>query len=247
MIQDIAKFLTNPLLYIWIGLLVSLYKFSENRRRLIALNIMFYCLCIGFSGSALRSLWYVNDMYDENVVYDAAILLCGVIEPVNPKSIGDTGYDFDLSSIDKRLVTATGFVKSGHARLLLFGNWPEGNYDEGPLIRKFAEFQGLKENEMETYGDVRRTVGEANALKIFIEENQYEKIILITSPIHMRRALAIFNKVGIFPDSYSGVGVTHSYKLSWRHFIPTGGGVRGVQGVFHELFGYVGYYLRGDI
>lgn len=245
MIQEIAKFLTNPLLYIWIGLLVSLYKFSENRRRLIILNIMFYCLCIGFSGSALKSLWYVNDMYDENVVYDVAILLGGVIEPVEPNLIGNTDYDFSLSSIDKRLVTATGFVKSGHAKLLLFGNWPEGDYDEGPLIRQFAEFQGLKEDEMETYGDVRRTVDEANAVKIFLEENKYKKVILITSPIHMRRALAIFNKVGIFPDSYSGI--THSYKVSWKDFIPTGGGAKHVNGFFYELFGYVGYCLKGNI
>jgi uncharacterized SAM-binding protein YcdF (DUF218 family) len=184
-------------------------------------------------------------MYDENVVYDAAILLGGVIEPVNPKSIGDTDYDFSLSSIDKRLVTATRFVKSGHAKLLLFGNWPEGNYDEGPLIRKFAEFQGLKEDEIETYGDVSRTVDEANAVKIFLEENKYKKAILITSPIHMRRALAMFNKAGIFPDSYSGV--THSYKISWKDFIPTSAGARHVQGFFHELFGYVGYYLKGNI
>ena len=134
MIQGIAKFLPNPLLYIWIGLLVSLYKFSENRRRLIVLNIMFYCLCISFSGSALKYSWYVNDMYDEKVVYDAAILLGGVIEPASPKSIDDTGYDFSLTSINRRLVTATGFVKSGHAKLLLFGNWPAGDYDEGPLI-----------------------------------------------------------------------------------------------------------------
>ena len=146
---------------------------------------------------------------------------------------------------NKRLVMATGFVKSGHAKLLLFGNWPEGDYDEGPLIRQFAEFQGLKEDEMETYGDVRRTVDEANAVKIFLEENKYKKVILITSPIHMRRALAIFNKVGIFPDSYSGG--THSYKISWKNFIPTAGGAKHVQGFFYELFGYVGYYLKGDI
>jgi len=247
MIQDIAKFLTNPLLYFWIGLLVSLYKFSENRRRLIALNIMFYCLCIGFSGSALKSLWYVNDMYDENVVYDAAILLGGVIEPVNPKSIGDTDYDFDLATITRRLVTATGFVKSGHAKLLLFGNWPAGDYDEGPLIRKFAEFQGLKEDEIETYGDVRRTVDEANSVKIFLEKNKYKKVILITSAIHMRRALAMFNKVGIFPDSYSGVTHSYIYNIRWKDFIPTSSGVGHVQGFFYELFGYVGYYLKGNI
>jgi len=146
---------------------------------------------------------------------------------------------------NKRLVMATGFVKSGHAKLLLFGNWSVGDYDEGPPIRKFAEFQGLKEDEIETYGDVRRTVDEANGVKIFIGENKYKKVILITSPIHMRRALAMFNKVGIFPDSYSGV--THSYKIIWTDFIPTGGGVRRVKGFFYELFGYVGYYLKGNI
>jgi uncharacterized SAM-binding protein YcdF (DUF218 family) len=206
---------------------------------------MFYCLCIGFTGKTLKFLWYVNDKYDENVVYDAAILLGGVIEPVNPKSIGDTGYDFDLPAITRRLVTATGFVKSGHAKLLLFGNKLAGDYDEGPLIRKFAEFQGLKEDEIETYGDVRRTVDEANGVKIFLEENKYKKVILITSPNHMRRALAMFNKAGIYPDQYSGV--THSYKIRWKDFIPAGSGVRYTQGFFHELFGYVGYYLKGDI
>jgi uncharacterized SAM-binding protein YcdF (DUF218 family) len=184
-------------------------------------------------------------MYDENVVYDVAILLGGVIDPVDPKSIGNTDYDFDLSSIDKRLVAATGFVKSGHAKLLLFGNWLEGDYDEGPLIKKFAEFQGLKEGEMETYGDVRRTVDEANAVKIFLEENKYKKVILITSPIHMRRALAIFNKVGIFPDSSSGI--TRSYKIRWNDFIPSANGAKNIQSFFHELFGYVGYYLKGNI
>ena len=206
---------------------------------------MFYCLCIGFSGTALKYLWYVNNTYDENVVYDAAVLLGGVIEPADPKSIGDSGYDFSLASVDRRLVRATGFVKSGHAKLLLFGNGPAIDCDEGPLIKKFAEFQGLKEDELETYGDVWRTVDEANAVKIFLEENKYKKVILITSPIHMRRALAIFNKVGIFPDSYSGI--THSYKIIWTSFIPTAGGIKLVQGFFYELFGYVGYYLKGNI
>jgi hypothetical protein len=61
----------------------------------------------------------------------------------------------------------------------------------------------------------------------------------------MRRALAMFNKAGIFPDSYSGI--THSYKIIWTDFIPTGTGVGHVSGFFYELFGYVGYYLKGNI
>ena len=245
MIQYIAKFLTNPLLYIWIGLLVSLYKFRGNRRRLIILNIMFYCLCIGFSGLTLSSLWKVDDNYNENIIYDAAIILTGVISPGDSISIGDTDYDFSFSSVSKRLIAGIGFVKTGHAKSLLFGNWLAEDYDEGPIIRKFAESQGLKEDEIRIYGDIRRTLDEANGVKEFLEENKYKNVILITSEMHMRRSLAMFNKVGIFPDSYSVSKRCHN--ISWKDFIPTAGGARRVEHFFYELFGYVGYYLKGNL
>ena len=245
MIQYIAKIFTNPLLYIWIALLVSLYKSRENGRRLIILNIMFYCLCNSYIGSTLSSLWKVNDSYKENVIYDAAILLAGVISPGDTKPIGDTDYNFRLYDSSSRLSAGIAFVKSGHAKSLLFGNWPTENHDEGPIIRKFAEYQGLKEDEIRIYGDVWRTLDEANGVKKFLEENKYKNVILITSEMHMRRALALFNRVGIFPDSYSVE--KRSCETRWKYFIPTVRGAKLVQGFFYELFGYVGYYLKGDI
>ncbi len=245
MFQYLAKFLTNPLLYIWIGLLVSLYKSRENRRRLIVLNIMFYCLSIGFTGSTLMYLWKVNDRYDEKVIYDAAIILVGVIGQGDTRPIGGSDYNFIISNTSNRLITGIAFVKSGHAKTLLFGNWSTGNYDEGPVIRRFAEYQGLKEDEIKIYGDISRTLDEANGVKKFLDENEYKNVVLITSEMHMRRALALFNKVGVFPDSYSVS--KHSYRVGWKHFIPTANGAMKVQRFLYELFGYVGYYLRGNI
>ena len=245
MIQCIAKFLTNPLLYIWIGLLVSLYKFRGNRRRLIILNIMFYCLSIGFTGLTLSSLWKVDDSYNENIVYDAAIILTGVISPGNSRLKGDTDYDFRVYKTSNRLIAGIALVKSGHAKSLLFGNCLVEDYDEGPLIRRFAKYQGLKEDEIIMYGDIRSTLDEANGVKKFLAENKYKNVILVTSEMHMRRALALFNKVGVFPGSYSEK--KYSFKVGWKHFIPTVGGVNKVREFLYELFGYVGYYLKGDI
>ena len=245
MIQDIAKFLTNPLLYIWIGLLVSLYKFRGNRKRLIILNIVFYCLSIGFTGLTLRSLWKVDDRYNENIVYDAAIILTGVIGPGDSRLKGKTDYDFRVHSTSNRLITGIALVKSGHAKSLLFGNCVVNDYDEGLVIREFAKYQGLKEDEVRIYGDIRNTLDEANGVKKFLEKNKYEKVILVTSEIHMRRALALFNKVGVFPDSYS-VNKS-SYEVNCNDFIPAGGGIILVREFLYELFGYVGYYLKGNI
>ena len=209
---------------------------------------MFYCLFISFTGSTLRSLWKVDDRYDKNIKYDAAIILTGVIKPGDSISIGDTDYDFSFfrfDSVSKRLIAGIGFVKTGHAKSLLFGNCLTKNYDEGPIIRKYAEYQGLKEDEIKIYGDIRRTVDEANGVKEFLEENKYKNVILITSEMHMRRALAMFNKVGIFPDSYSVD--EGNFEINWRHFLPTAVGAFKIKAFLYELFGYIGYYLRGDI
>ena len=244
MIQSVAKFLTNPLLFIWIGLLVSLYRSGENRRRLIILNVVFYFLSIGFAGSVLSSLWEVDDKYDKDIIYDTAIILTGVIEQGDFEAVDDTDYNFRLSSTSNRLIAGISFVKSGHAKSILFGNWNK-ELDEGPVIVKFAKYQGLKEEEIRTYGNIGRTLDEANGVKIFLDARGYKNVILITSEMHMRRALGLFNKVGVFPDSYS-VGKGH-YSIDWIDFIPTVSGAAKVQGFLYELFGYVGYYLKGDI
>jgi uncharacterized SAM-binding protein YcdF (DUF218 family) len=206
---------------------------------------MFYCLCIGFSGSSLSSLWKVNDRYNENIIYDTTIILTGVISAGDSKLIGDADYDFRVSSTSNRLIAGIAFVKSGHAKSLLFGNWVSGNHEEGPVIRKFAEYQGLKENEIIIYGDVKGTLDEANGVKKFLEENKYKNVILITSEMHMRRALGMFNKVGVFPDSYSVE--KHYFGVGWKDFMPTVKGALRVKGFLSELFGYVGYYLKGNI
>ena len=245
MIQSIAKFLTNPLLFIWIGLLVSLYKSGENRRRLIILNVVFYFLSIGFTGSVLSSLWEVDDRYNKNIIYDAAIILTGIISAGDSKLTGNTDYGFRVNAASNRLIAGVAFVKSGHAKSILFGNFSTSDYDEGPVIKKFAKYQGLKEEEIRMYGNIGRTLDEANGVKIFLDARGYKNVILITSEMHMRRALGLFNKVGVFPDSYS-VGKGH-YSIDWIDFIPTVNGAAKVQGFLYELFGYVGYYLKGDI
>ncbi len=33
----------------------------------------------------------------------------------------------------------------------------------------------------------------------------------------------------------------------WEVFIPSANGAKNIQSFFHELFGYVGYYLKGNI
>ncbi len=194
--------------------------------------------------STFSCLWKVNDNYNENIVYDAAIILSGVIEPGDSDTIGDADYNFRVAVPSNRLIAGIAFVKSGHAKSILFGNWVK-NHNEGLVISKFAKYQGLKEDQIKMYGDIARTTDEAKGVKTFLDKREYKNVILVTSEMHMRRALATFKKAGIFPDFYSVD--KHYYGISWNEFIPTVSGAMKVKGFLSELFAYVGYYLKGNI
>ncbi len=86
---------------------------------------------------------------------------------------------------------------------------------------------------------------EAKGVKAYIEENPLDKLLLVTSEMHMRRALAMFHKQGIFPDTYSVNRQTSSF--NWQMYIPSVGGLAGILNCFYEIVGYFGYFIRGDI
>jgi len=206
---------------------------------------MFYCLCSGVSSVTVSNLWKVKNSFDENIVYDAVIVLAGVIQPGDERITGDTDWDFSFHGNSNRLIAGIKFVKTGHAKSLLVGNQPLRLYNEGPVVRRFAEYQGLRKDQIKIYGDVRRTVDEANGVKIFLDARNYKNVILITREIHMRRALALFNRAGVFPDTFSVDSFAGGVR--WEHFIPTVGAVSNLTNFLYELFGYVAYYMKGDI
>lgn len=246
--QDVAKFLINPLLYVWIGLLVLLFSPRRHRRNLLLiLTIYFYVISVPITAYFFNREWNIEDTFAPDKSYDAVVVLSGVADHswYITSDYNRPESRFRFGENINRLMAGIGFVESGRARLLLLGGLRVDSFNEATILREFATQHGLRDDQIRIYGEVNRTIDEAKRLKGFSEENSIQNLLLVTSALHMRRALAIFNKQGLTPDIYS-VNRMDSQKVSWSHFIPSPGGVGATLGCLYELVGYIGYYVTGD-
>ena len=74
-------------------------------------------------------------------------------------------------------------------------------------------------------------------------------ILLVTSELHMRRAYKLFNAQGIELDRYSVEVKEKLLKkiVDIKNFIPNQDGIKMTKNILYELFGYIGYWLKGNL
>jgi uncharacterized SAM-binding protein YcdF (DUF218 family) len=247
-IEDIAKFLINPLLSVLGGLVLLIFLKRHRLKLTLLLVIYFYLISITFTGQVFSKLWKIDDTFNPDMIYDAVVVTTGVTDPrwyMNRKDLPYIPNDFFSAIEDSdRIFAGIHFIRTGNAKLLLFGEWIRDTYDEAKVVKKLAYDMGLKTNQIHIYGRVKRTLNEAEGIKLYIERHPIRKILLVTSQNHMRRALAMFRKQGLEPDVFSA---TKEAVIDWESFIPDVNGIIKTQGYLYEVIGYVGYYVKGDL
>jgi uncharacterized SAM-binding protein YcdF (DUF218 family) len=259
-LQDVAKFLINPLLYVFAGLVAMLFAVKRARKIAILILLYTYLASIPYTAKLLAGMWSVPDSYDPQKKYDAVVVLSGVINLWWYADNAGSGEFFYLpddflptAPTFDRLLAGIYFVKTGHARKLLMGDWViesagKGvkSFSEGEKIKNYILSRGLREDQTVFYAKIHRTLEEARGVREYAGKNGAQKILLVTSQMHIRRAVALLKKQGIAVDTFAvnrrGAGGAH-----WRSFIPSTGGIEGITDFLYEFVGYAGYMLRGDL
>jgi uncharacterized SAM-binding protein YcdF (DUF218 family) len=255
-IQDIAKFLINPLIYVLLGIILLLFIKKHRLKITLLLMVYFYLMSIPFTGYIFSKVWKVNDTFNPNIIYDAVVVLAGVSDAdwhIERDGLTYISQDFfAVSESTDRILAGIYYVKTKNAKLLLIGDWvykkyKQGmykTYDESIFVKKLAIEMGLKENQIQIYGKVKRTLDEVEGVKKYITSHQVGGFLLVTSEIHMRRALAMFKKKGLHPDIFS---VNKETEMTWESFIPNVDGIIKTRACLYEFLGYTGYYMRGNL
>lgn len=128
--------------------------------------------------------------------------------------------------------------------------WAMGNEMTALLVEWGVPADAIFENESS-----RSTYGDAQLTKERMEEQGVERVLLVTSAMHMPRALAVFRKQGITaipaPTDY---GVTEpdpnepEEQRPWIFdLVPSAGALEGTTRAIHEYIGLGVYWLRGWI
>jgi uncharacterized SAM-binding protein YcdF (DUF218 family) len=255
-IEDVARFLINPLLYVLLGIILLIFIKKHRLKIALLLIAYFYLMSITFTGHIFSKVWKVNETFDPNIIYDAVVVLAGVSDPewhIDRDGLTYIPQDiFATSGSTDRIFAGIYFVKAKNAKLLLIGNWVyEKNkqgiykkYSEGMAVQKLVSEKGIKDDQIWIYGKVNRTLDEVEGINKFITSHHVEKFLLVTSEIHMRRALAMFRKKGLNPDIFS---VNKETEITWESFIPSVSGIVKTESCLHEFVGYIGYHFMGNL
>jgi uncharacterized SAM-binding protein YcdF (DUF218 family) len=181
--------------------------------------------------------------YRPDVVYDAVIVLGGMVDVAASRASGATQLGGEID----RLLRAYELVRAGRARAVLVsaglvapvpGDVPEADR----LAAKLVEW-GIPAGQVVVEASSRNTRENAIESSRLAAAHGWKTILVVTSAAHMARALGCFRAVGLEPDALpvdfragDGRGV------GW---LPRAGALDASTDALRELAGRVVYRIAG--
>jgi len=169
---------------------------------------------------------------------------------------GISNYDllgFTTGEAGSRLLTAVALVRQGRAKtLVLGGSWPMA---EGASVPQMSVVQDwvvgwhLTSGVVTNLGVCKDTHDEALACRRLQEAHGWQRVILVTSALHLRRSVAVFAKAGVevvpVAADFQAAGVPKT-PGQWSPF-PRQGRLVLLSRYSHEVIGWWVYHWRGWI
>ena len=246
MLRLIAGYLTMPLLYILLPLIIGLIV----RRKKV--KYILYCislvLALFFTNpwiiQQIKHQWYKE--YDHpiaNKEYTYGIVLGGYSDwdwerdRIEFSEIADRLTEgirlYKLGKIKKIVLASDGSIIEKDTKDGVRGN-PEG-------VIQFLTLLNIPEEDIILETKANNTRENALfTLKLIGESLKTEPTLLITSAIHMRRSLLTFNQEGLYPDPY--ITDTDNYvRGRGIQILPSVGALIEWSTFLHEFIGYWAY------
>jgi uncharacterized SAM-binding protein YcdF (DUF218 family) len=198
--------LLEPLGLAWLALLVgSLVALGRRRWGLggicLAGCAVVWLICQPpFSMSLLARLerpWLAYALQDGPAPAADAVIVLGGGWHGSP---GDP-WGLNLTAAGDRWITALELCRRERARCLVMGG--DALHDstspapDSIQLRRWLDVEGYSEVRLETLGPVGSTRDEAVRARELAERMGWRSVVLVTSAFHMRRAVGIFEKMGL--------------------------------------------------
>jgi len=220
-----------------------------------AVLILWLSSTTGFSSMLARSLEYRYPSQDDYPIADVAVVLGGGTEPAAmPRQ------SVEVNGAGDRVLFAAQLYRQGKAnKLLLSGGeitWlNEGNTTPAEDMAALLTSIGIPEDALILEVESKNTYENALYCKEKLDAIEVNRILLITSAMHMPRAVALFEKQGIevipVPVDYSTTedesppdGASRILRKI-MDIIPQSGNLSLTTNALKEYLGYFVYQLQG--
>lgn len=156
----------------------------------------------------------------------------------------------DLSGSADRYWHAARLFHAGRAPIVIVsggrmpGRGPGLSEAEAGAI--FLQDLGVPRGAIVLEMEALTTRGNATAVRALLDQRAIERILLVTSALHMRRSMAAFRAVGLDPlPAATDFEVRSGARLSPASWLPSASALVGSTRAFHEYIGFIAYRLRG--
>ncbi|MDQ1088320.1 YdcF family protein [Siphonobacter sp. SORGH_AS_1065] len=246
-LSKIFFYLLMPISFLFYGLVMAVSTQSPRRRKraVIATLIGLYVMSNGFFVNQVLRMWeYAPRTMGPQEKYDLAVVLTG--------GIADKKGDqmFFGNSAD-RILQPLFLYKEGKVKKILISGGSGSvsaqadSASEGRAAAYLLEVAGVPKADIMLEGTSRNTRENAvNTAKLLRGKEQ--KIVLVTSAYHMRRAVGCFEKVNlkISPYPTDFYASDKLYTLD-QLLVPKEYNLYCLYRVVHEMLGYVVYSVLG--
>jgi uncharacterized SAM-binding protein YcdF (DUF218 family) len=240
--------LLSPLTWTLLFGLLALLLIRRKRRLALSFGILaIVILAVAsheFTASALTGVLEdgVQSTMKDGVEYDAVIVLSGMLDGSATERHKQPSYNDNI----ERLLVAFQLLRDGRAKFVLLSGGASRIDGNGPV-----EASVLAE-QLKKWGiDPARIIEEKNSrntrenaaesAKIIAQQN-WKKLLLVTSAFHVPRALGCFKQVGLQPDL---LPVDYRYGGGGGSWVPRAGALGITTGAIRELAGRAVYRVIG--
>ena len=187
-----------------------------KKRKIILFAILILILYL--AGNTISICMY--GMKDERCEADVAIVL------------GAAAYDETVSPVYReRLNHGIYLYQQGYVKkIIVTGGLAEGNkHSDAYAAKQYVIDMGVPEEDIQMEETSTITQENLENAKRIMDENAYEKAIIVSDPLHMKRAMLLAKDTGM--EAYSSPTPTTMYR-SFRTKLPF---------LAREVFFYIGY------
>lgn len=249
LLSKILDFLLQPI--IWILFLMAAGFLTQKLIRKKRLFIAAFSLLLFFSNPFIINeawlAWEVPPVPVEDVpVYDAAIVLTGITSDV--KSPHDRVY-FNKGA-DRILHTLMLYKKGRFGKIIISGGSgsvrPRQATEAGEL-RNILLQAGVPDSSIILENKSRNTRENARFTADMLKTKpEMQKLLLVTSAFHMRRAAGCFEKAGLKPDLFPADYYSSDRQATpdaW--LLPSEKALADWSRLIHEMVGFITYKVLG--
>jgi uncharacterized SAM-binding protein YcdF (DUF218 family) len=250
----VSQIVTDPLAVLWLGLVGwSLAQLWRRRWRSVFPPLVIAAFLsltgnpwLGHHLLARLEAPYVRTPGSLPAPADAVVMLGGQLQ----YSRHDL-FAMDLDGACDRILAAADLARRGLGRALVLGGGaqgpPQAHLAESDLLAGWLAAWGLTNTPVLRLGQCLTTRDEAERVSRLAAEQGWKRLILVTSAAHMRRAAAVFRRLGLEVEcvacDFQGLASLEATRRVLP--FPSARGFAATGLFLHEVIGWCVYRWRG--